>query len=225
MVMTKSDSIFRRPTTGKGSGNGSYLAKPRSSVFYKTGANTAPAPRPRPAPAPTRSGGGGGSTYSAAGGDLGGGGGYAPAAAAAPARVSLRDFIDKDFGYKQAVDEYGDNGRRIREFDAETERGRGETERDQAVRREDLEQDMGEESLDAANSLAGRGLLRSGGLFLEQDKINRAGAQRRSAIDDLLANFLSQRGSGRIQQQQQGRSAINERINALTQQYQGQYGV
>jgi hypothetical protein len=196
----------------------------RTSIFSKTPVRTtAPTPAPR-----TASTGGGTPIVSAysGGGDSGGGGylGGAPAVAAPPPRPSLRDFIDNDFGYRQAQDEYGDEGRRIREFDAETLRGRGETERDQGVRREALDQDLAGESIDVAEDLAGRGMLRSGGLAVEQGRVNRSGAQRRSAIDDLLTDFISQRGSGRVQQQQANRSALNDRINQLTQQYSAQYG-
>lgn len=111
------------------------------------------------------------------------------------------------------------------EFEAETGRLRGETEREQGVRRQKLQTDLGEMSLDSSEDLASRGLLNSGGLFLNQDKINAEGAQRENGIAELLTNFLSQRGQGLTQLQSQGRNALNERINQITQQYgAGQLG-
>jgi hypothetical protein len=195
----------------------------QTSIFKKSPA-VAPVAAPRPAgggaPSPITNyssppaAASGPSTYISGG---------APAVAAAP-RVSLRDFIDNDFSYRQAQDEFGVGGRREQEFDAETKRLRGETEADQKVRREQLTQDIGDESIDAAEDLAGRGMLRSGGLFQEQDRINRSGAQRSSAIDDILSDFLSTRATGRLAQQQQNRAAINDRIQQLTSQYAGVYG-
>jgi len=197
------------------------IANPGTSTLFRSSPSvTYTAPRPAAAAAPTPVGGAPSSGGSYDGGGYGGG---APAAAAP--RPSLRDFIDNDFSYRQAQDEFGDNGRRIQEFDSETERLRGDVDRDINVRREDLDADLKTESLDVANDLAGRGLLRSGGLFQMQDMVNRSGNQRRSAIDDILTDFISSRGSGRLQQQQQNRSALNERIAALTNQYSSQFGL
>jgi hypothetical protein len=204
--------------TGAGNGVSRAIVNPgQTSIFKKSPAvavTTAPRPAGAVAPAPIyqsppASSGGGGST----------GGGYAAPAVAAAPRISLQDYINNDFSYRQGLDEFGENGRRMQEFDSETKRLRGETERDQAVRREDLTQDIGEESIGAAEDLAGRGLLRSGGLFQEQDRINRSGAQRSSAIDDILTDFLSQRQTGRLTQEQANRAALNDRINQITQQY------
>lgn len=188
-------------------------------LFYK-GGNAAPATAaaPAPAPAPAPSYGGGDS------GGGGGGGGFA-AAAPTPPRISLQDYINNDFAYKQSQDEYGDGGRRMQEFDAQTARQRGETERDVDFRKKNLEGELGEASIDSAEDLAGRGMLRSGGLFLAQDKINQEGNQRRSSIDDILADFISQRDTERVSQQQQNRAALNEQLNQITQRYQSQYGL
>ncbi len=196
-----------------------------TSLFKKTGGQVAVPRYSTASTSRTPVDSGGGSPYVGGYGGDDTSGGVATAAAAATPRVSLRDFIDQDFGYQQAQAEYGDNGRRIRDFDSETTRLRGETERDQEVRRQDLTQDLGEASIESAEDLAGRGILRSGGLFVEQDKINQEGNRRRAAIDDLLTDFLSQRGSGRLQQQQANRQALNEQINQLTQRYQSQYGI
>lgn len=216
MPTADSYSRLRRPRLSAG------IANPaQSSVFRKSPRYTMTAPRPAAAGAPAPAGG---SPSYGAYSDEGGGYGGSPAPAAPP-KPSLKDFIDNDFSYRQAMDEYGDNGRRIQEFDAETGRLRGDIDRDIKVRREDLDADLQEESLGNANDLAGRGLLRSGGLFQMQEQTNRAGNQRRGAIDDILTDFISSRGSGRVQQQQQNRSALNERIAALTNQYAAQYGL
>lgn len=197
-------------------GTGSVL-KPRSSLFYKTPtantlpkrtASTASAGTTRVLNAPT----GGG--YSA---DDGGGGGYgAPMAAPAPPRRSLADIIGEDFGLRQ---QRAENARLEQEYGAETGRLRGETERDQAVRREDLATDMEDMTLDSSESLASRGLLNSGGLFLNQDRIDAEGTRRESSIADMLSNLLSQRGQGLLGVQAQGRNALNDRINQITTQY------
>lgn len=218
-------------------GGGKFLnrtAAPRrapDSIFYRPNQTTpsrgatvvrsAPAAAAAPGPVPSYGGGGGGGGY----GGGGGGGFAAPAAAAAPPRPSLREFIDNDLSYRQANDEFGDTGRRMREFDAETSRLRGETERDQAVRRQDLEQDAIGESQDLANDFAGRGLLRSGGIFQQQDILNQDVGRRRSAIDDILTDFLSNRQGSRVQQQAANRQALNERLASLTNQYTSQYGI
>lgn len=207
---TKSYSPYVSKPTTSTSPTFSRTATPVGSGSVRPPAAAAPAPSYR---APSSGGGGSFSSFAA------------PAVAAPPPRPSLREFIDNDFSYRQAQDEYGDSGRRMAEFDAESDRMKGEVERDQAVRREDLDSDLKTESLDTANDFAARGLLRSGGIFTAQDEINRGGAQRRSAIDDLLSSFLSERGSARVSQLQQNRQAINDRINAITQQYQSQYGI
>lgn len=208
-------------TAGKTGLTKSIVNPGQTSIFKKSPAVAPVAPsRPAGGSAPSPIINYSAPSAPATGGYVGGG---APAVAAAP-RPSLRDFIDNDFTYRQGLDEFGENGRRIQEFDSETKRLRGETERDQGVRREQLNQDIGEESLGAAEDLAGRGLLRSGGLFQEQDRINRSGAQRGSAIDDILTDFLSQRQTGRLQQEQANRAALNDRISQITQQYANQFG-
>lgn len=148
------------------------------------------------------------------GGDVGG---YsAPAAPAPPPRRSLADVIAQDYGLRQQQEE---SLRREGEFDLETGRLRGETEREQAVRRGDLQEDLGDMSLDSSEDLAGRGLLNSGGLFVNQDRINAEGSKRENSIAEMLTNLLSERGSGRLNLQAQNRNAYNERMNALTQDY------
>jgi len=159
--------------------------------------------------APSGGGDGGGT-----GGSTGGYGIAAPAAA--PARKSLAQVIDEDFALRQQYDE---NSRLEDEFETETGRLRGETERDQAVRREELQTDLADMSLDSSESLAARGLLNSGGLFVNQDKINAEGGRRESTIADMLTNLLTQRGQGLMQVQAQGRNAINDRISNITRDY------
>lgn len=206
MAITKDD---RAPSRAPSS-----LAKPKSSLFYKPSAATytptrtasvaAPAPVVNQAPV-SYSGGGGGGGYAAP----------APAPALPPRR-SLAEVIDSDFGLRQQRDE---NARLESEFGAETGRLRGETEREQALRRQELSTDLEDMTLDSSESLASRGLLNSGGLFLNQDKINAEGGRRESSIADMLTNLLAQRGQGLLGIQSQGRNALNERINQLTQQY------
>lgn len=194
------------------------LAKPRSSLIYKAGATSNPPVRTASAAVAPIAGTSGGGGYTGGGGGYegGGGGGYAAPAPAAPTRRSLASVIDEDFALRQQRDE---NARLEAEYGAETGRLRGETERDQAVRREDLQTDLQDMSLDSSESLAARGLLNSGGLFVNQDKINAEGGRRENSIADMLTNLLSQRGSGLMNVQAQGRNALNDRISQITQQY------
>lgn len=195
-----------------------YVSKPTSSsspIFNRTSTPAGVAgatPIQNAAPAPTGGSYGGG----------GGGGGYAPSmmtpmvAPAPPPRRSLAQVIDEDFALRQARDE---NARLESEYGAETDRLRGETERDQAVRREELATDMEDMTLDSSESLASRGLLNSGGFFLNQDRIDAEGTRRETSIADMLSNLLSSRGSGLMALQAQGRNALNERISNITRDY------
>lgn len=193
------------------------LAKPKSSLFYKQGAATyTPSSTSSTAVAPiagTTGGDGGGGGYD---GGYGGGGGYSAPAPAAPARRSLASVIDEDFALRQQREE---NARLEQEYGAETGRLRGETEREQGVRRTDLATDLEDMTLDSSESLASRGLLHSGGFFLNNDKIDAEGARRESSIADMLTNLLSQRGQGLLGVQAQGRNSLNDRIAQITQQY------
>jgi hypothetical protein len=192
----------------------SSLAKPGLS-FTSRSAPTLTAPRTSTsstsvAPLAGDTGGGGGYTDNYGGGY----GGYS--APAPPPRRTLAQVIDEDFGLRQQRDE---NARLEAEYGAETERLRGETEREQGVRREELSTDLEDMTLDSSESLAARGLLHSGGLFVNQDKINAEGGRRENSIADMLTNLLSSRGQGLLGVQAQGRNALNDRINQITQQY------
>jgi hypothetical protein len=191
-----------RTATRRGSG-GSFSGAGR--VAGATVAKSAPV---APVAAPITS-------YSPSYDDGGSVGGYS-APVAPPPRRSLADVIASDFGLRQQQEE---NARREGEFDLETGRLRGETEREQTVRRGELQTDLGDMSLDSSEDLAGRGLLNSGGLFLNQDRINAEGSKRENSIAELLTSLLADRGSGRTQLQAQGRNAYNERMNSLTSDY------
>lgn len=169
------------------------------------------APRPM-APAPAQESYGGGGGYS-------GGGGYATYSAPPPPmppRMNLTDYIAKDPTYTAEISE---GKRRLADFDAESLLGRQRTEAEQAVKLQDLGRFLTESSLGNAESMAGRGLLRSGGTFLNQDKINAEGNVKRNSIQDLLTQFLQERARGRTAQEAANRQAANERISQITQQY------
>jgi hypothetical protein len=172
-------------------------------------------PAPAPAP-PAQSYGGGG------GGSRGGGGGGAamaqPAPPAPPAvpRVSLEDYIRGNFLYKN---QEAENQRLLGDYDAQTMMGQQQTEADQTSRRTDLNRTMDEAGVANANEKAARGTLRSGFTFQDQEKINVQGTQQRKFIDDLLTNFIAQRGSGRVNEQAQGRNRSNSVMTSLTDQF------
>jgi hypothetical protein len=142
----------------------------------------------------------------------------APAAPAPPPvpRVSLEDYIRGNFLYKNQNTE---NARLLDDFDSETMMGRQQTEADQTSRRTDLDRTMNEAGVANAEEKAARGTLRSGFTFQDQEKINVQGAQQRSFIDDLLTNFISQRQSGRVNEQAQGRGRSNAVMTSLTDQF------
>jgi hypothetical protein len=201
-----------------------YVSKPTSSsspIFSKSSrpAGTAGMTSISNAPAPSGGGGGGGG-----GGGYGGGGGIGTFAAPAPPpppRRSLADVIASDFSLGQLR---GEAARRESEFDMETGRLRGETERDQELQRGDLAEDLEQMSLDSSEDLAGRGLLNSGGLFVQQDEINADGERRESAIADLLTRLLTERGQGRTALQAQNRTLLNDRIAKIGDDYQAGVG-
>lgn len=151
-----------------------------------------------------------------AGGGGGGGGGSAGAAGPIANPQSMQDFIRGNHLYGMQEQE---NNRRMQEFDAESGRGRGEVEADQKVRRFDLAESLGDQSQTNAEDMAGRGMLRSGGTFVNQDKINAFGVKQEAGIADLLSTYQAQRGNGRVQQDAANRQALNERIQALAAQY------
>jgi hypothetical protein len=214
--------------TRGGGGGGNYTGKgilksPGGSVtpaYMQRGGGTA-IPRVSPASSPAArtpiaaaapvAGGTGGGDYSG-----GGGGGYGAAAPAPIPRRSLEQVIAEDFARRQIEEE---NARQEREFDAETSRLRGDVERDQAVRRDELQTDLQDMSVDSAEDLAGRGLLYSGGLLQNQDRINSEGVRREGSIAELLSSFLGDRGSSRLALQQRGRGALNDRYTQLTGDY------
>lgn len=165
----------------------------------------APAPAPAPAPvAPASFGGGGGG---------GGGGGAAPAA---PPMMNLDDFIKSNFLYTA---EKNEGKRRLEDWDAETMRLQQETEADQKMRRAALGRRLDDAGTANAEDMAGRGLLRSGLTFQNQDRIEEEGVEQENVIAQLLTNLIGQRGHGRLNQEAQNRSALNDRISQLTDQF------
>jgi hypothetical protein len=167
---------------------------------------------------------------------LGGGeGGGAPAAAPAPApepapappvierpTVNLEDYIKSNFLVQQ---QRGEAERLTNDFDAETLRGRQETTAAQGLRSSDLTRKLGVLGQNSAEDLAGRGLLRSGINFQQQDKINAEGVVQRSAIDQLMTDFNTKRISGRANLQASARARENEAIQAAMQSYAATFGV
>lgn len=203
--------IFRQPAPKPPAG----IAAPAST--------SRPVPINQPAPVPVwdnsaPSDGGG---FSGGGG--GGGGGAAPAAAATAvaARPSLQDFISGNYLRKQAVDE---GNTRLGEFDADTARQRGLVAADQELRRHTLQQNLDDQGLSNAETMAARGLLNSGLTFQNQDRINQQGNQQRGIIDQLLNTFTAQRQGQRAQQEAANRQAIADAIAKITDQYAAQYG-
>lgn len=225
--------VLRLVSGGSGSKKKSianYIHNTTSGAAPSTPMVTAPPPVARPVPAnpapPTPVWGtddgydGGGS--SGGGGGGGGGGGAAVAATAAAARPSLQDYISGNYLYKQAGDE---STRRLGEFDADTGRQRGLVQADQALRRNQLKQTLDDQGESNAETMAGRGLLRSGLTFQNQDKINQFGNQQNSVIDQLLGTFAANRASQRSQQEAANRQSISDAIAKITDQYTNQFGV
>lgn len=218
-------------------GGGGAAPKPSSTIANSIFRVNPPAPPPgiaapasvsrpvpinQPAPVPVwdnsgDSGGGGG--YSGGGG--GGGGGAAAAATQVAARPSLQDFISGNFLNKQAIDE---GNRRLGEFDADTTRQQGLVAADQALRRTNLQQNLDDQGLQNAETMAARGLLNSGLTFQNQDKINQFGNNQRGVIDQLLTTFQTNRAGQRAQQEAANRAAIQDAISKITDQYAAQYG-
>ena len=132
--------------------------------------------------------GGGGS------GGGGGGGGSAAAATAVAARPNLSDYLNNSYLRQQAVDE---GARRLQEFDADTTRQRGLVTADQGLRRQQLQQNLDDQGVQNAETMAARGLLRSGLTLQNQDRINQSGNQQRGIIDQLLGTFEAQRAGAR----------------------------
>jgi hypothetical protein len=157
----------------------------------------------------------------AGGGGGGGGGGSAAAATVAAARPSLQDYIANNF-MKQQADQEGQ--RRLGEFDADTGRQRGLVQADQRLRQTNLQQTLDDQGESNAETMAARGLLRSGLTFQNQDKINQFGNQQRGVIDNLLSSFETNRASQRVQQEQANRQAIADAISKITDQYTTQFG-
>lgn len=165
--------------------------------------------------APSGDGGGGGYV----GG--GGGGGGAAGAVGAIAVPSFDQYIANDFGYRQAENE---NTRRLNDFDAETLRGRQQTEAEQGLRRTALQQVLQDAGGEWAGDTADRGLLRSGLYQQGQDRfVDQRGVQGNQDIDQLLSEFISNRGAGRIQEEASGRNALNEVLSRLSADYNKSY--
>lgn len=204
-------SIFRQPTPAPPPG----IAAPASV--------SRPIPINQPAPVPVfdTSADQGGGGYSGGGGGGGGGGGSAAAATVAAARPSLTDFINGSYLRNQAVDE---GNRRLGEFDADTTRQRGLVSADQALRRTNLQQNLDDQGLQNAETMAARGILNSGLTFQNQDRINQFGNNQRGVIDQLLTTFQNNRASQRQQQEAANRQSIADAIAKITDQYATQYG-
>jgi hypothetical protein len=152
----------------------------------------------------------------AGGGYGGGGGGGAAAAGPAVTPMTFDDFIAKDFGYNQTRNE-GD--RRLQDFDAETARMQQETQSEQAMRRAVLQQTLQELGGDTANDAANRGILRSGLYMQNQDRVDQAGVRGNQDIESILTQLIGQRAGGRVQQEQGNRSALNDVLSQLSQQF------
>lgn len=180
----------------------------------------APAPRPQPTnPAPAVP------VFQpqqqAVGGSGGGGGGAAAAPVAAPAAApivhpSLENYINSNFLY---TGQQNQNDMNLQNFDAQTLKGRQDTVATQGLREHQLQQNLNDSGQANAEDLAGRGILRSGINFQNQDKINAQGAVQHNAIADLLTQFNGGRDSGRIAQQNANQQALDAKIQQLTQAF------
>lgn len=132
--------------------------------------------------------------------------------------MSLQDFIQSNYLYQQRQNE---NSRQEQDFDSGYLRDEQLLRGDQERKRFDLQTQMDEAGVNAANDYAGRGLLRSGGIFQEQDKIDAQGEQAGSLIDQLLSDFVTRKQNERLQLQSQGRGALDSVIAKLTDQFSG----
>lgn len=149
----------------------------------------------------------------------GGGGGSAVAATQAAAAPSLDDYIKNNFLYTSTADQ---NQRQLDDFDAQTLKGQQDVQAQQALKQQNLQQNLNDAGQANAEDLAGRGLLRSGINFQNQDRINQGGEQQQNQIAQLLTDFTGQRQTGRQQQLTANQAALNAQIAALTQQFNGQ---
>jgi hypothetical protein len=149
----------------------------------------------------------------------GGGGGAQVAAAPAIAKPSLSDYINSNFLYQQ---QQGVNDDALAGYDQQTLKGQQDTEAEQALRTQQLNQNLAAAGNTNAEDLAAHGLLRSGVNFQNQDKIDAQGVNQKSAIDSLLTQFNDTRQSGRLTQQQANAQALNSVIQQLTQQFNTQ---
>lgn len=196
--MALAKAVSDAPKTGKGGGTQSYSAPPTAVMPPVT---RDPFIISSPSD-PISSGGGGG------------GGGMDTVS-----RPSLDDYIKSNFLYTQTDNE---GKRRLDDFDAEGLRLQQETEAEQRNRRNALQRDLAEASQASSEGLAGRGLLRSGFLFQNQDKINSIGAEKENDIASLLTDLISGRQSSRRQLEASNRDALNQQIQKLTDQFNSQ---
>lgn len=198
--MALTAAVSDAPKTGKNTGTQSYSVPPTAVMppvtrdpFIISGPS-----------APISSGGGGG------------GGGYSDAPVSRP---SLDDYIKSNFLYTQTDNE---GKRRLDDFDAEGLRLQQDTEAEQRNRRGTLQRDLADASQASSEGLAGRGLLRSGFLFQNQDKINSIGAEKENDIASLLTDLISGRQTSRRQLEASNRDALNQQIQKLTDQFNSQ---
>jgi hypothetical protein len=148
-----------------------------------------------------------------------GGSGAVSAATTAAAAPSLSDYINSNFLYQQ---QQGVNDNALANYDASTLKGQQDTQAEQALRNQQLTTSLNDAGTTNAEDLAAHGLLRSGVDFQNQDKIDAQGVTQKSAIDSLLTNFLSQRDTGRLTQQQANQQALNSVMNQLATQFNTQ---
>ena len=154
-----------------------------------------------------------------AGGGGGSGGGAAAAATQDFARPSLDDYIKNNFLYTSTENQ---NQRQLDNFDAQTLRGQQDVQATQALKQHNLQQNLNDSGQANAEDLAGRGLLRSGINFQNQDRINQQGEQGQNQIAQLLTDFVGNRQQGRQSQLTSNQAALNAQIANLTQQFNGQ---
>lgn len=150
------------------------------------------------------------------GAPIGGGGGGGVGDIGAPAPMTFDDFVKKNFTYTQTQNE---GARRLQDFDAETLLKRQQTEAEQNMRRTALQQTLQQMGGDWANDAANRGILRSGLYLQGQDRVDKQGVTGNQDIDQLLTNLLQERSSGRVQQEASNRSALNDVLSQLSQQF------
>ncbi len=149
----------------------------------------------------------------------GGGGGSAGASALVPQPapvVNIADWLPQQFAYQQAQRAGEDD---LADYDAQTLYGQQQTEAGQAVKRAALQDQLDRLGQNNAEDFASRGLGRSGLVFKEQDNIDKQGVTQKNAIDDLLSQFIQTRQTGRQQQEQANRAALQNVMNQLTTQF------